>query len=59
MLLLPCRLRGYMHYRAATHNLNHCFPDMDSDRLAQHNDDCAICREPMQVRSNARCIATI
>ncbi|KAK2078020.1 hypothetical protein QBZ16_003888 [Prototheca wickerhamii] len=48
------RVRGFARYRALTHRLQHSFPPIPADRLADR--DCAICMERLQ-SARARCPA--
>jgi hypothetical protein len=47
------RLRSYAHYRAATHNLYHCYPAAEAEDLEAAGHKCPICRDRMTVRGGA------
>ena len=51
------RVRGYARYCRATHNLQHSFPDATAGQLAELDDDCAICKEPMQASYPAQVVS--
>ncbi|KAK9805241.1 hypothetical protein WJX72_008208 [[Myrmecia] bisecta] len=55
IVALFTRIRGYQRYRTATHNLNHLFPDASPAQLMQRCDECAICKDHMQVAKVLPC----
>ncbi|GAQ90106.1 E3 ubiquitin protein ligase [Klebsormidium nitens] len=49
------KLSAFLAYRAATRNLREAFPDATEAQLAECNDDCAICKEPMYTAKQLPC----
>lgn len=50
------KLRAFARHRAATRLLRDAYADADAARLAASREECAICRDSMQVQRLARCL---